>query len=231
MTSPTPSSTPMPLPESMRIPTAEAGAEYTLEGGRMVPVNPATAVRMAAAKQAHMAGMQSSRLSRTEWALVATVVERQLRESLRPEWIGAQNPYVDAGIRWLPLLLLQPARRGSGVLGFVSDPRVLSFVAMAGVVGGAQLVKKSQEHQKNAEQKEKVSGVSIVRYPAEIAPGTSSRLHTDTTNGDGLTWTSSNEEVATIDETGMMTGRTGGATTITVSKNGKSDTVSVKVKD
>jgi hypothetical protein len=229
MSSPTPppmsSPTPPPMPEPMRMPGADVGAEYLPESGRMLPGN-ASAARLAAAKQAHLAGAQGRRISRAEWALVGTVVERQVRESL-PQWFGKTNPYLDAGIRWLPLLLLQPAKRGSGLPGLVSDPRVISFVAMAGLVGGSQLLQKSEEQRKKEGKRE----LNIVRFPVELAPGNRFKLRTDATDENGLEWNSSDDNVLAIDKDGVVTGQAVGAATITVTRDGKSDLVSLRVRD
>ncbi|BCY09111.1 hypothetical protein [Actinoplanes sp. L3-i22] len=213
MTSPTPSTAPAPAME-----------DYLSPAGRMPITDPATAARMMAAKQAHLADSQGRRSSGVEWALVGTVVERQVRESLKP-WLGNVDPFIDAGLRWLPLLLLQPAKRGNGISGLVTDPRVISFVAMAGLVGGGQLLKKAEEERR------RVRDLSIVRYPTELTIGESFKLRTDAPADEPLEWRSSHDEVAAVDPAGVLTAKSSGATTITVSRDGKSDLVSLRVRD
>ena len=73
---------------------------------------------------------QGRRMTRAEYAAAASVIVSQFMESFdEPD-----NTYVRAGLRYAPLLLLSTPRRSrGGVDGFVTDPRVVGAVAMAGI--------------------------------------------------------------------------------------------------
>ena len=53
----------------------------------------------------------------------------------------------------------------------------------------------------------------------------------DATEVTDVTWTSSDEDVATVDENGVLTGVNGGTATITASMGGKTDTITVTVTE
>jgi hypothetical protein len=76
---------------------------------------------------------QGDRIGGTEASLAVARIADQLRLVFLDE--KRVHPGLKAGLTgvaaWLPLVWLRPPTRGSGVGGFVSDPRVLSFGGIA----------------------------------------------------------------------------------------------------
>src|SRR5207245_5996682 len=64
----------------------------------------------------------------------------------------------------------------------------------------------------------------------QLGNGTTTDAHTPVAvDGIGVTWTSSNSTVATIDPTGLATGRSPGTTTITATSGGRSGSTTLTV--
>lgn len=72
---------------------------------------------------------QGKRMSRSEYAAVAGAAVSQFIESFDEP----SNAYFRAALRFSPLLLLSPQRRGSGFEAFIKDPRVIGAAAVAGI--------------------------------------------------------------------------------------------------
>lgn len=94
--------------------------------------------KMQAESFSDMVAAQGDRIGGAEMSLVVTRVVDQLHSSFAE--VREMPPAAKAGVAglaaWVPLLLLRPAKRGHGVGGFVSDPRVWSFGALALVALG-----------------------------------------------------------------------------------------------
>ena len=74
-------------------------------------------------------GGMRRRMNRSEYAAVAGLAVNQFIESFnQPE-----NEYARAALRFAPLLLLAPQRRGRGFESFVYDPRVMGGAAVLGI--------------------------------------------------------------------------------------------------
>jgi hypothetical protein len=69
-------------------------------------------------------------MSRAEYAAVAGAAVNQFIESFD----APDNPYAKAALRFSPLLLLAPQRKGSGFEGLIKDPRVIGGAAVAALV-------------------------------------------------------------------------------------------------
>jgi uncharacterized protein YjdB len=82
-----------------------------------------------------------------------------------------------------------------------------------------------------------VSSVTVTPSSSTISPGQQVTLtavtkdaNGNTLTGRAVTWTSSNNNVATVSSTGVVTGVKKGTVTITATSEGKSGTASVTVK-
>jgi hypothetical protein len=153
---------------------------------------------------------QNKRLSRGEYAAVAGAAVTQFIDSFdTPE-----NPYAKAALRFSPLLLLSPARKGAGIEGLIKDPRVIGAAAVAGLVIVGERRKQST----------KAKDIQILA-PSQIAKGAPVTLWADVVDKDGhplaaekVTWESSQTGIASIDpNTGVIDTKTsaGGSTVIT----------------
>jgi Bacterial Ig-like domain len=170
---------------------------------------------------------QASRIGRTEAALAATTVIGQLQNQLQKSFPGvAANPIVNAAVPWTPVLLLKPAKRGTGIGALVADPRVWSAVAIAGLVIAPRIMNMGKE----------IVGVRITRYERELHQGSVHRFLADAFDDRGrgrpaqdITFTSSAPDIVEIDSDGVVKAIQAGAATITASVDGKSDVVAVRV--
>jgi len=162
---------------------------------------------------------QSRRVDATEAALAGTVVERQLQASFGD--LRGTNPFVAAGFRVAPLLLLKPEKRGGGFGAFASDPRVVALALVAGLTVVSEFRRKTQD-------------IRITYAPqAPLALGAKFRVRADGSNGlDGsrLKWESSNEDVVVVDkEGGVVTAKAAGVADIKVTDGKDYDVVTVQV--
>jgi hypothetical protein len=71
------------------------------------------------------------RATRATYAALASVAVDQGLDSFGTDLDN--HPYVRAGARFAPLLLLSPEKKKSGFEGFVADPRLWGFVAISGI--------------------------------------------------------------------------------------------------
>jgi hypothetical protein len=155
---------------------------------------------------------QDRRLRRAEIAAVAAVVSGQLQASLQGRVSELNNPYVSAALRAAPLLFLSPGRRGSGAGSYASDPRVIGGALVLGLAFVGDRLKRLDE---TAD----VRQVGVADVPVN---GTSIFL-ADALDSRGAiladkaaVFSSSNDTIATIDQTGKVTGVAAGVVVITV---------------
>jgi hypothetical protein len=71
------------------------------------------------------------RATRATYAALASVAVDQGLDSFGTDLDN--HPYVRAGARFAPLLLLSPEKKKGGFEGFVADPRLWGFVAISGI--------------------------------------------------------------------------------------------------
>jgi uncharacterized protein YjdB len=164
-----------------------------------------------------------SRVGGIETALAATTVVDQLQTSFPAV---TANPVVKAGLPWAPLLLLKPSKRGSGFGAVVSDPRVWSAVAVAGLAIASETMKKTKN----------ITGVRITRFERELDAGSTHKFLADAFDDGGkgapaqnMNFASSDPAVAQVDSTGVVKALKAGKATITATMDGHSDLVTIKV--
>jgi hypothetical protein len=135
---------------------------------------------------------QNRRMSRSEYAAVAGAATNQFIESFdEPD-----NPFFRAGLRFAPLLLLSPQRRGTGFGAFVKDPRVIGGAAvLAIVVAGENRNRFIGPRAINVLAADELSAGDDDRFVAEVVDGSGSVV------SNAVTWTSDDAKVATIDAT------------------------------
>ncbi|WP_116948895.1 Ig-like domain-containing protein [Jiangella endophytica] len=177
------------------------------------PARPAPAVRGAGldTQLAHDSlrrelALQRRRMNRSEYAAVAGLAVNQLMESFaQPE-----NVYARAALRFAPLLLLAPQRRGRGLESFVADPRVIGGAAVLGIVAVGEWRGKAS---------------ILANVPSELAANTTQRLSAQIVTPQGkvleraVTWTSTDDQVAKV-ERGMVTTGKAGTAILSVSAEG-----------
>ncbi|TDC52902.1 hypothetical protein E1212_07090 [Jiangella ureilytica] len=191
---------------------AQARARTTAVRPRPAAAPPAPAARTAAAiravdldsRVAHDSlrrelALQRRRMNRSEYAAVAGLAVSQFVESFDQP----QNVYARAALRFAPLLLLTPQRRGRGLEAFASDPRVIGGAAILGItVLGEQRNRASID----------------VAAPSQLTAKSSVQLNAqvisprgDVLAGRTVQWTTSDPNIATVDATGKVTGVNAGA--------------------
>jgi hypothetical protein len=158
-----------------------------------------------------------------EAALAATTVVDQLQSSFPAV---TANPVVKAGLPWAPLLLLKPAKRGSGIGAVVADPRVWSALAIAGLAIASEAMHRAKE----------TASIRITRFERQIDAGSTHKFLADAFDdggkampGQNITFSSDAPNVVEVDSTGLVKGINQGTATITATMDGKSDLVTVKV--
>ncbi len=150
---------------------------------------------------------QGKRMSRAEYASVVGAATNQFMESFD----GPDNPYLKAGLRFAPLLLLSPQKRGTGFESVVRDPRVIGAAAVAAITFAGDSRKRGSEAQ----------GIGI-QSSAELTAEDKDMFFAEVTDGRGraiskrVTWRSENPTVATINpETGDVEAKTPGTAILT----------------
>jgi hypothetical protein len=135
--------------------------------------------------------VQNRRMRRSEYAAVASAATSQFIESFdEPD-----NPYFRAGLRFAPLLLLSPQKRGTGLGSVASDPRVLGAAAVLAITFAGQ----------NRDRFLGRRGISLLSPPGPISAGERRTFMADAVDGggkalkDSVTWESSNEEIAKVE--------------------------------
>lgn len=152
----------------------------------------------------------SRRMSRSEYAAVAGAAVNQFIESFQ----APDNPFFKAALRFSPLLLLAPQRRGTGFDGFIRDPRVVGAAA----VGAITILGENRTRLVEAR------SIEILAPPTMVV-GQQSQFIGDVFDGRGrqldaaVTWNSGNAAVATIDNQGKLT-TVGEGTTVITARSG-----------
>lgn len=84
---------------------------------------------------------------------------------------------------------------------------------------------------------EPVASVTVTPPVTRIAPGGRAQLHASVRDGAGtiltdhvVTWSSTNEDVATVSESGLVSGLSDGATVVTAASGGQSGSAAVTVR-
>lgn len=154
---------------------------------------------------------QGARMSRSEYAAVAGVAANQIIESFDQP----KNPYARAALRFAPLLLISPQKRGTGVEAFIKDPRVIGAAAVAGIT----IVGENRNRFSRARSIE-------VLAPTELTAGGEDKLVADVLDGNGrrigedVTWESDKKEVADVKSDGTVIAGVEGTARITATYDG-----------
>lgn len=141
---------------------------------------------------------QDRRMSRAEYSAMAAVIANQVVQSFD----GPDNPYLRAGLLASPLLLLDPQHRRRGVEGWLTDPRLLGFTAVAGITFFG-------EHRRTSSQVARID----VQSPGSIPAGEDRLVVAVPRDRNGaqvnasVTWDSSDRTRATVDRVDDTTGR------------------------
>ena len=174
----------------------------------------------------------AKRTGRAEIATVASVVVNQFQGTFqnRPGFGFLNDPIGKAAISFAPLLLLSPAKRGSGPGAFALDARVMGGAAIAAILAAHKLTEPKAAV---------VPGPSKVVISAipKVTQGTTITFLADVLDETGkivpsavVIWSSSNASVATVDPTtGAVTAVTSGITFITATNDGIVERVALEV--
>jgi hypothetical protein len=164
----------------------------------------------------------NSRMNRSEYAAVVGAATNQFIESFQEP----QNPYVRAGLRFAPLLLLSPQKRGAGLGAFVADPRVLGVAAVAAITfAGAHRDRVFGPANINILSADTLAANDNDRFVADVVD------HSGKVLTHSVTWASDDPNVATIDPaTGMVTAVHAGTAYISASFDGIVGHVRLKVE-
>jgi len=158
---------------------------------------------------------QSKRMSRAEYAAVAGAAVNQFIESFD----APDNPYAKAALRFSPLLLLAPQRKGVGFEGFIKDPRVIGGAAVAALV---LLGENRNQFRKAREIKvfppspslKKTETLTLI---ADVLDARGNRLPNEK-----VTWQSADTNLANIDANGKITpGSTAPTTVMIIATSGE----------
>jgi uncharacterized protein YjdB len=206
-----------------------AGGRGTTAPARITPQQTATAIRnldleTKVQDDAFRSALSASskRMSRSEYAAVAGVAVNQFIESFDTP----DNSLARAALRFSPLLLLSPQRRGTGFDSVIRDPRVIGGAAIAGIT----LIGDNRRRFTVARQ-------LSVQAPSEIAVNDTDLFLADVLDLRGtpvdtpVTWESNDPATATIDPiTGSVKGNKAGVVVITATADGIKRRVRLKVK-
>ncbi len=170
----------------------------------------------------------AAELRGTELALAASVVVTQIRSSF-PRF--ADKGIAEAALTAAPLVLLSPASQGGGLVGILTNPKVVGIAAVAGLAIATDM-------HTNASHSETASLRILTdnRMDQKVAVGSQFKLQVDAINERGhavpaenIDFASSKRNVADIDPDGVVTAKEPGIATITASSGGKSDLVTLQV--
>lgn len=165
--------------------------------------------------------MQNRRMSRSEYAAVAGAATNQFIESFdEPD-----NPFFRAGLRFAPLLLLTPQKKGTGFGGFVKDPRVIGAAAVAAITFAGESRRKFVARRTiNVLSTDTLAKDAEDRFAAEVLDENGRVL------SNAVTWRSDDSDVADIDpSTGKVKAKKPGTAIITASFDGFVRGVRLKV--
>jgi hypothetical protein len=141
---------------------------------------------------------QNKRMSRGEYAAVAGAAINQFIETFK----APENAFAQAALRFSPLLLLAPQRRGRGVEGLIKDPRVIGGAAVAALV----LFGENRNQNKKVREitvfgPDTIAKTAVVTLVADVLDGNRKPL-----TSEKVTWASLDTTLATIDpNTGALT--------------------------
>lgn len=167
---------------------------------------------------------QARRANSASYGTAASVAVNQFFDTF-PNTVT--NPYLRAGLRFAPLMLIAPHKRGSGIQSYLRDPRVLGGVAVGGLVVLGQ----------NRNRLGGLSQVTIIA-PQSVALGTTPppTLRALVPDAQGnlvdakATWNSYADEYATINQsTGQVTLKAKGPAIFTATVDGRVETVHMMV--
>jgi hypothetical protein len=160
---------------------------------------------------------QSKRISGSEAAVALGTVVNQLRTSF-PNLV--ENKVIAAGLPLTPLLLLRPARRGSGFGAVAGDPRVWASAIVAGLAIAGEFSRRSQEAQ----------DVTITGAPGSLEVGDVGRIQAAALDATGkvipgkrLTFTAEPAGVVVINERGIVTATGAGKAKVQANLDGLFD--------
>jgi hypothetical protein len=160
------------------------------------------------------------RASRATWAAVASAAVDQGLATFSDD-LKKLPPYVTAGARFAPLLLLSPQKKRGGVEGIVTDPR---FVGGAGILGFAIL----------GHLRGRPSGADqvIITSASTVPSGTKLTAEALDRNGNALanvafTWVSASAALTVDRQNGTVTGAKGATGKIIVFAGGKQDSINL----
>jgi Bacterial Ig-like domain (group 2) len=165
---------------------------------------------------------QRKRMSRAEYAAVTGAAVNQFIESFQ----APDNPFLKAGLRFAPLLLLSPQPSGTGFGAFIKDPRVIGGAAVVGitVVG---------EGRKRVAVAKRIDILSS----AELTESETDLFVADVFDGRGepldrqVEWKSDNSDIASIDPvTGKVEAKAAGTVVITAKLDNVIRRVRLKVR-
>jgi hypothetical protein len=166
----------------------------------------------------------AAELRGTELALAASVVVTQIRNSF-PHF--AKDGFAGAALTVAPVLLLNPASQGSGLGGFLTNPKILAVAAVTGLV----IAKDINKHALRT-----VCEIQFRNPDHELHRGSRSKLHCDVFDehgaamrGERITFASSDPQILDVDSDGEVKALAEGIATITARIDDKSDLVTVHV--
>lgn len=164
----------------------------------------------------------------TEMALAATVVVTQIQNSFSG---FANKGFAQAALTAAPLLLLNPASQGSGLVGILTSPKVLGIAAVAGLAIAKDMSNPAAKS---------TSAVRLVldnRMEQKLVLGSRYKFLVDVFDERGkatpgeniITFASSAPHILKVDPDGVVEALEPGIATITASIDDKSDLVTVQV--
>jgi hypothetical protein len=207
-----------------------ARAKYARLVSQQAGVPNRNPIRMQAESFNSIVTAQGDSIHGTEASLAATKVVDQLRSSF-PGLAGTHpviKPVVEAGLPYLPLLLLRPAKRGNGVGAFVSDPRVWS----AGLITALAVAEQFNDGRRE------VADVKFTVVADQLAVGSEHRFHAEARDKHGniihgvpIVFSSTKNRVLRVNkEDGVAKARRRGRASIRATANGKFDVRRVRVR-